>query len=193
MRPSRTVVTEGIPHIDFTAQFNLSKSFEKIHDIIWDLLQHVLSKRKSDDISGGLLLVYGDFDKSVFGVYQMGQNPLSGTLLSVSDDGFEGFLLEHMANSNNDGAILVNRDGQVLGANIYLMVDSLDCDIPEESGTRHLAACSFSKRKDVFATFVLSETRDRLMEFRDAKMVEKLIFTDNEKKSAPKKKGAKVE
>jgi DNA integrity scanning protein DisA with diadenylate cyclase activity len=59
--------------------------------------------------------------------------------------------------SGNDGAILINQDGQILAERVYLTVNDPGVEIPEGTGTRHISACSFSTRNDVLATFTLSE------------------------------------
>ena len=72
----------------------------------------------------------------------------------------------------SDGAIVVNRNGQIIGGKIYLTVDSPSSEVPEGCGTRHISAASFSQREDVISVFTLSEETYVVRSWKDGEYVE---------------------
>ncbi len=158
-----TEVTEGQvsvkkePYIDYSFQFNLARerTEKKIFSYMCDLAKKLLeTKRKL-----GLLVVLGTFDRysdySVPGMRQLGKNTIQ-KYINVAFGQFETDI-EKIFESKEDGAIIINHNGQILGTGIYLTVDHPSLEIPEGAGTRHISAASFSTRDDVISTFTLSE------------------------------------
>jgi len=168
-----------VSNINYVTQFNLAKSVEKNEKHILDILKIIMERKHKKSVEGGLLIIYGDFEPVVHGVVQMLSNPFQGQLLYINDENFVENLVEYMENDNNDGAILVNSDGQVLGANVYLIVENPVSKVPEQTGTRHIAASSFSIRKDVYSSYVLSETRNSITMFKGGEIVERILSCDD--------------
>jgi DNA integrity scanning protein DisA with diadenylate cyclase activity len=142
--------------IDYNNQFKLAKSIENGREAIFNGLKDIAKECLSNDGRLGLIIVFGAFDNhrgKVFNVAQMGANPVT-SYKTIYDDDFKSYLYEL---SKFDGALIINRTGQILGARTYLVIDNPDSIQDEDCGTRHRAAASFSRRDDVSYVFTLSE------------------------------------
>ena len=78
----------------------------------------------------------------------------------------------------SDGAIIVNRNGQIIGSRIYLVVDDSSLDVPDGCGTRHISAASFSTREDITAVFTLSEETSVVRTWKKGAFVEQFNPAD---------------
>tara|TARA_Y100000034_G_C6857987_1_gene390173 strand:- start:296 stop:880 length:585 start_codon:yes stop_codon:yes gene_type:complete len=152
-------ISQEIPHADFSFQFSAAREFLKIDKKIFTILKKTSKIFYKNCKKVGTIIVLGNFDLNenhlVDGMRQIGINSIQ-KFISFGYSNFDseiGKLIEE----NHDGAIIVNRSGQLLGSKIYLTVDNPSLDVPEECGTRHITAASFSKRRDVIAVFTLSE------------------------------------
>ena len=175
--------------VDFTNQFNQAKLLENGNETIFSTMKSISDQGHSASKRAGLLLVFGIFDIEdgiVSGVAQMGSNPIVN-YTSIFDDDFESFLIDKM--SKEDGAILINRTGQIIGGRVYLEVMHPDIAQEDEHGTRHRAAASFSMRKDVISIFTLSEQTLKLRRWAGGKVVETYDPTQIEPK--PKRRPGK--
>lgn len=145
--------------IDFSFQYNSGKEFKKVEKRIYNHLIDISKECFKKGVKSGAIIVYGYFDlykdHVVPGMRQIGVNPIQ-KYINITIPPFEkDFLL--MIKENQDGSIIINRDGQILGSKIYLTVDNPILDLPDGCSTRHITAASFSTRKDVTAVFTLSE------------------------------------
>ena len=145
------------PQIDFAFQLNLArdKSEKKIFSYLCEISQkfHKAGKRI------GVLVVLGIFGSAttpiVDGMRKLNTDKLD-SYINVNYPQFKDDLVE-IFESGEDGAIIINQDGQLLAEKVYLTVDDPSVEIPKGAGTRHISAASFSARKDVLAAFTLSE------------------------------------
>lgn len=148
------------PVIDFTDQLNFAAS-EDVENKILDILKHIakgVKDRKNDKL--GAIVVLGPWslaNPKVEGMIQLkpSTNPVEKSLTINSLDNVD--LVKYYSSYPFDGAIIVNTQGQIIGAGVYLVVDNPAIKIPEGCGTRHKAAASFSMREDVTTVFTLSE------------------------------------
>lgn len=145
--------------VDFSFQFSSAREFQKVEKKIYNNLIEISKNSYKTGLKIGCLIVCGYFDlyrdHSVPGMRQIGLNPVQ-KYLNITLPLFEKDFVS-MIKDNQDGSIVINRDGQILGSKIYLTVDNPVLDVPEGCGTRHITAASFSIRKDVMAVFTLSE------------------------------------
>jgi len=147
------------PHVDFSFQFNSAREFKKVEKKIYNNLIEISKDCFKNNLRLGCIIVYGYFDiykdHIVTGMRQIGINPIQKysniTIPSFDKD------LHLLIKEGNDGSIIINRDGQILGAKIYLTVDNPVLEVPDGCSTRHITAASFSTRKDVMSVFTLSE------------------------------------
>jgi DNA integrity scanning protein DisA with diadenylate cyclase activity len=158
------------PSVDFGLQFRLATDNEKVEELIFNILKNIASKAK--DRSLGAIVVFGDFSQSrqcVEGLVQMKPktNPITSLIMIDTEEGAE--VIETFSRYPYDGAIIVDKTGQILGAGIYLMVDHPTLDIPDGCGTRHKAAASFSLHNDVISVLTLSEETNTIRLWRDGK------------------------
>lgn len=181
------------PCVDFSLQFGLAKNNEKIEKCIFESLQeiaHVVSEGKASKI--GALIVIGDFEKfgpQIKGMVQMKpkQNPVEK--LMTLDEEHGASIIREFSGAGFDGAIVVDRTGQVVGAGIYLVIDDPMLDTPEDCGTRHKAAASFSKREDVICVLTLSEETNTVRVWQAGKIKEvfRVSGVEDEEKKQRKK------
>jgi len=172
------------PHIDFGMQFSLAKNNEKIEKCIFELLQQLardVAKGTIEEL--GVLIILGDFEK--YGVVAEGmvqmkpkQNPIES--LKMLDTSHGAAYIKEYSMSPYDGAIIVDRTGQIIGAGVYLIVSDPTLDIPEDCGTRHKAAASFSRRKDVISALTLSEETNTVRIWQNGKVKEVYRVSDEE-------------
>lgn len=145
------------PQIDFSFQLNLArdKTEKKIFSYLCEISQKFYKKQEKI----GLLIVFGIFGGSessiVDGMRSLTKEKID-VYLNINFPQFKDNIME-MFEAGEDGAIIINQDGQILAEKVYLTVDNPSLDIPEGTGTRHISGASFSTRNDVLATFTLSE------------------------------------
>lgn len=153
MNEEQAVVAKTSPKVDFSYQFNVIR--EKVEKKIFSLMCDISKKLLKEKKSIGILVVLGTFGVTTEGMRLFGKQSIEKyiNVIYPSSEADISKLFE----SGDDGAIIINRGGEVLGSGIYLMVDDPTLDIPEGTGTRHISAASFSQREDVLASFTLSE------------------------------------
>jgi DNA integrity scanning protein DisA with diadenylate cyclase activity len=160
--------------VDFSFQFSAAREFQKVEKKIYNNLIEVSKNCYKTGLKIGCLIVYGYFDlyrdHNVPGMRQIGLNPVQ-KYLNIAISSFEKDFVS-MIKDNQDGSIIVNRDGQILGSKIYLTVDNPVLDVPEGCGTRHITAASFSMRKDVMSVFTLSEETFLVRTWKDGQISE---------------------
>lgn len=163
------------PYVDFSMQFSFAKNDEKFERTIFEILKD-LAKAVAAGVEAplGALVVLGDFEKEprVDGMVQMKpkQNPIEALRMADTEAGKQ-CIIEY-SRPPYDGAVVVDRSGQIIGAGIYLVVDSPMLDTPEDCGTRHKAAASFSLRNDVIGVLTLSEETNTVRVWKDGKLKE---------------------
>lgn len=158
------------PSVDFSYQLNIGR--EKVEKKIFAYLCDISARLYKDKKRVGTLIVLGCFDSetNVFGLRQLGTKKVD-KYINVAFGQFEVEIIK-LFDSGDDGAIIINQNGQILGTEIYLMVDNPSLDIPEGAGTRHISAASFSTREDVLSTFTLSEESLAVRMWKDGQFVE---------------------
>jgi DNA integrity scanning protein DisA with diadenylate cyclase activity len=163
-----------VASVDFSFQFSAAREYQKVEKRIFNFLCEISKDFYSKEKSIGILVVLGVFDTAsgyvVSGMRQIGINPVqkyinisSSTLSKDARKIFE---------EGADGAIVVNRNGQIIGNRVYLIVDNPALEVPEGCGTRHISAASFSSREDVLAVFTLSEETHVVRTWKDSVFVE---------------------
>jgi len=180
-------VEHNQPQSDFSFQYSLSKEFLRIEKKIFDTLKRVSLKCYTSEKSLGTMIVYGSFDFNenhiVKGLRQIGVNPIQ-RFVSFGYNNFNEDITSLIL-ENNDGAIIVDKSGQILGARVYLTVDNPSLDVPEGCGTRHITAASFSQRKDVLSVTTLSEESLAVRRWKDGSFIDQ--FFPSEEKSEEEK------
>jgi DNA integrity scanning protein DisA with diadenylate cyclase activity len=170
------------PSVDFSLQFCLATDNEKVEEDILGILKNMVSEARHDV---GAIVVFGDFSKSrqcVAGLIQMKPktNPITSLIMIDSKEGAE--IVKTFSMPPHDGAIVVDKTGQILGAGIYLMVNHPTLELPEGCGTRHKAAASFSLHNDVISVLTLSEETNIIRLWRDGKEEEVIEIELGDKK-----------
>jgi DNA integrity scanning protein DisA with diadenylate cyclase activity len=168
--------------IDFSMQFSFAKNNERVERCIFESLQKLakeVTTGKQDAI--GSIIVLGDFEKfgpKVDGMVQMKpkQNPIES--LKMFDSLHGNDYIKEFSESPFDGAIIVDKTGQIVGAGVYLVVSDPTLDTPEDCGTRHKAAASFSRRNDVISVLTLSEETNTVRIWQHGKIKEVYRTTD---------------
>lgn len=163
------------PYVDFSLQFGFAKSDERVETSLYDILKGIAAEiAEGHRENMGALIVLGDFShsQSVEGLVQMKpkQNPIDD-LITVDDEDVVDLIIQ-FSEAPYDGAVVVDRTGQVIGAGVYLIVDNPTLEVPEDCGTRHKAAASFSLRSDVLAVLTLSEETNTIRIWKDGKQAE---------------------
>jgi len=161
------------PNVDFSLQLSLDKNSEHVESSIFSWLKIIateVAEEKLDPL--GAIIVLGDFEENdgiVEGMVQMKpkQNPIESYIIIDGEDSRDHIVEFSVAPF--DGAIIVNRTGQIIGAGIYLVVDNPLLDMPDDCGTRHKAAASFSERNDVISVLTLSEETNTVRLWKDGK------------------------
>jgi len=186
-----------LPFVDFSLQFGLAKNSEKVEKCIFESLKEIAKSIADGSASKlGALIVVGDFEKHgpvIQGMVQMKpkQNPVEKLMLFDGEQG-AGFINE-LSGSGFDGAMVVDRTGQILGAGIYLVVDDPTLDTPEDCGTRHKAAASFSRRPDVISVLTLSEETNTVRVWQHGKVKEVFrVLGHEEEEKKQKRKNSKA-
>jgi len=175
--------TDGAKRVsctDFSYQFNAARDFQKVEKKIYGLLCDVSRENLDKKRTLGLLVVLGIFDNNgsytVNGMRQIGVNPIQ-KYINICEDPFLKDI-SIMMREGHDGAIVVNRNGQILGSRIYLVVDDSSLDVPDGCGTRHISAASFSTRDDITAVFTLSEETSVVRTWKNGSFVEQFNPAD---------------
>lgn len=183
------------PYVDFSLQFNLAKNNEKIERCIFESLRDVaksVAEGKSTKL--GALIVLGDFEKfgpRTKGMVQMKpkQNPVESLIMLENENGPS--IIREFSGTGFDGAMIVDKTGQIIGAGVYLVIDQPMLETPEDCGTRHKAAASFSKRADVISVLTLSEETNTVRIWQDGKVKEVFRISEDEEEKRQKKKNIK--
>lgn len=159
---------------DFSFQFSAAREFKKVEKKIFNLLCSISKDSFKDKKRHGLLVVLGSFDVAkdyvVYGMRQIGVNPVQ-KYTNIAINSFEKDI-KSLFSKDYDGAIIINRNGQVIGARIYLTVNDPSLEVPGGCGTRHITAASFSKRDDVISVSTLSEETNIVRVWKDGSFVE---------------------
>jgi DNA integrity scanning protein DisA with diadenylate cyclase activity len=158
------------PVVDFTAQFCLADKSEEIENEIFNSLKKIAGKiSDGSESSAGAIVVLGDFSnaKKVNGLVQMKpkENPITCLIKVGTEEGINTILT--YSKEPFDGAVIVDKSGQIIGAGIYLVVEHPLLELPEKCGTRHKAAASFSLRDDVISVLTLSEETNTIRIWKD--------------------------
>lgn len=160
------------PSVDFSFQLNLAR--DKTEKKIFSYLSEISQKNYQSENKIGLLIVLGIFGCSkspiVDGMRSLTKEKID-VYLNINFSQFKEEIME-MFQAGNDGAIIINQDGQILAEKIYLTVDNPSLEIPEGTGTRHISGASFSTRHDVLATFTLSEETSVVRIWKDGHYTE---------------------
>lgn len=167
---SEEKVRVSSPSVDFSYQLNIGR--EKVEKKIFSYLCEISKKFYKSEKKIGALIVLGCFDleSHIHGMRQLGSKKLE-KYINIAFGQFEADILK-ILESGDDGAIIINQNGQILGTEIYLMVDNPSLDIPEGTGTRHISAASFSTRDDILSVFTLSEETLAVRMWKDGQFVE---------------------
>jgi DNA integrity scanning protein DisA with diadenylate cyclase activity len=163
-----------ISSVDFSFQFSSARESQKVEKKIYNNLMEISKSCYKTARGIGCIIVYGNFDvyrdHIIPGMRQIGINPIQ-KYVNIAIGSFEKDFIS-MVKDNQDGSIIINRDGQILGSKIYLTVDNPILDVPEGCGTRHITAASFSTRKDVMSVFTLSEETSLVRIWKDGQISE---------------------
>lgn len=165
------------PHIDFSLQFRLA--YEK--DVELSIV-HLLKDISNDVSSGkidavGAIVVLGDLNQNngiVEGMVQMKPqlNPI-GEYINIAKNDARDLVLK-FSSDPFDGAIVVEKSGQIVGAGVYLTIEHPNLKLPDGCGTRHKAAASFSLRDDIVAAFTLSEENNIVRVWMQGEVIDTL-------------------
>jgi len=154
---------------DFSFQFSAAREHQKVEKKVFNILCEISKENESTDTRLGILVVFGVFDTSkdyvVSGMRQIGINPIQ-KYIDISSSSFKNDISE-LFRDGADGAIIINRNGQIIGSKVYLIVDNPSLEVPDGCGTRHISAASFSERDDVIAVFTLSEETSVVRTWKD--------------------------
>jgi DNA integrity scanning protein DisA with diadenylate cyclase activity len=159
---------------DFSFQFSAAREHQKVEKKIFNMLCEISKENKDRQKKLGILVVFGIFDVAkdyiVSGMRQIGINPIQ-KYIDISSTSFKKDI-QTLFREEADGAIIVNRNGQIIGSRVYLIVDNPALEVPDGCGTRHISAASFSIRDDVIAVFTLSEETSVVRTWKDSAFVD---------------------
>jgi len=159
---------------DFSFQFSAAREHQKVGKKIFNILCEISKENKDRQKKLGILVVFGVFDTAkdylVSGMRQIGINPIQ-KYIDISTTSSKKSV-EALFREDADGAIVINRNGQIIGGRVYLLVDNPALEVPEGCGTRHISAASFSTRDDVIAVFTLSEETSIVRTWKDGEFVD---------------------
>ena len=168
---------------DFSFQFSAAREHQKVEKKIFSILCEISKENKDSQKKLGILVVLGIFDTAkdyiVTGMRQIGINPIQ-KYIDISSTSFKKDIAT-LFREEADGAIVVNRNGQIIGSKVYLIVDNPALEVPEGCGTRHISAASFSIRDDVIAVFTLSEETSIVRTWKNGEFVDQYNPEDDEK------------
>ncbi len=158
-----------ITSADFSFQFSAAREHQKVEKKVFNILCEISKENKKRGSSLGILVVFGVFDTAkdyvVSGMRQIGRNPIQ-KYIDISNNSFKDDI-SGLFRDGSDGAIVINRNGQIIGSKVYLIVDNPSLEVPDGCGTRHISAASFSEREDVIAVFTLSEETSVVRTWKD--------------------------
>ena len=159
---------------DFSFQFSAAREHQKVEKKIFSILCEISKENKERQKQLGILVVFGVFDTAkdyiVSGMRQIGINPIQ-KYIDISSTSSKSDI-QSMFREEADGAIVVNRNGQLIGSRVYLIVDNPALEVPDGCGTRHISAASFSTRDDVIAVFTLSEETSVVRTWKSGEFVD---------------------
>ena len=168
---------------DFSFQFSAAREHQKVEKKIFSILCEISKEKKDSPKKLGILVVLGVFDTAkdyiVTGMRQIGINPIQ-KYIDISSTSFKKDIAT-LFREEADGAIVINRNGQIIGSKVYLIVDNPALEVPEGCGTRHISAASFSIRDDVIAVFTLSEETSIVRTWKNGEFVDQYNPEDDEK------------
>lgn len=152
------MINDKKPNTDFSNQSKFTNCDLAEQRLIYKL--HLMGEHMITEEKLGAIVVFGDFLKDdcvVDGIVQMKpkENPVD-EFLTIDSAGSVRFMVK-FSSAPYDGAIIVDRSGQIIGAGVYLVVENPTIEIPDGCGTRHKAAASFSLRDDVISVLTISE------------------------------------
>lgn len=185
------------PSINYTRQAKLQGKRYSGGDVAayaFSLVSQVADILFEKGVKRGLIVVIGDFvpEKGpVSGMRQMGRNVIEGKFMRLDDKNFLRMIT--LKDELGDGAVIADSSGQVLGARAYLIVDHPEASIPEEGGTRHLAAASASMRPDAVAAITLSEETGTVRLFEGGSAVRVYDPRKSTRAKSKRKRGKKKE
>lgn len=179
------------PSVDVKEQVALGAEVPPKPDItreVFRLISESADALHQKGLKRGALIVIGRFASmgQVKGAMPPKTNPFEGLYVSASDKAFQHMLLHDEA--LEDGAVVVDTSGQVLGGRIYLLVDHPEVKVPEGCFARYKAAASTSLRRDVESVITLSEGKNVARVFRDGKVVSTYDPAAAKQRRARKKK-----
>jgi len=162
-------VVRKVTSADFSFQFSAAREHQKVEKKVFNILCEISKEDRERDTKLGILVVFGVFDTSkeyvVSGMRQIGINPIQ-KYIDISSSSFKDDISD-LFRDGSDGAIVINRNGQIIGSKVYLIVDNPSLEVPDGCGTRHISAASFSERDDVIAVFTLSEETSVVRTWKD--------------------------
>lgn len=150
---------------------NTSKIEENIFSILEDIALDVVNGRTD---AMGSIIVFGNFLQSrdrTENLIQMKpkKNPINSLIMVGSEESI--LTIKKFSRHPYDGAIVIDITGQIIGAGIYLVVDHPTIDLPEDCGTRHKAAASFSLQNNVYSVLTLSGETNSVRIWKSGKEV----------------------
>tara|TARA_A200000159_G_scaffold164928_1_gene197519 strand:- start:6302 stop:6880 length:579 start_codon:yes stop_codon:yes gene_type:complete len=162
-------VAKKITSADFSFQFSAAREHQKVEKKVFKILCEISRESIKANKKLGILVVFGVFDTAkdcvVSGMRQIGINPIQ-KYIDISNSSYNEDI-SGLFRDGSDGAIIINRNGQVIGSKVYLIVDNPSLEVPDGCGTRHISAASFSERDDVIAVFTLSEETSVVRTWKD--------------------------
>ena len=176
-------VVRKVTSTDFSFQFSAAREHQKVEKKIFSILCEISKENKEKSKKLGILVVLGVFDTAkdyiVTGMRQIGINPIQ-KYIDISSTSSKKDIAT-LFREEADGAIVINRNGQIIGSKVYLIVDNPALEVPEGCGTRHISAASFSIRDDVTAVFTLSEETSIVRTWKNGEFVDQYNPEDDEK------------
>ena len=173
-------VARKVTSADFSFQFSAAREHQKVEKKVFNILCEISREDKKRDTKLGILVVFGVFDTSkeyvVSGMRQIGINPIQ-KYIDISSPAFKDDVSD-LFRDGSDGAIVINRNGQIIGSKVYLIVDNPSLEVPDGCGTRHISAASFSERDDVIAVFTLSEETSVVRTWKDGSFTDQFDAED---------------
>ena len=167
------------PSVDFSLQLSLLAD-EEVESSILNTLRELASDVANKKCTGiGAIVVLGDFIQGYLaeGLVQMKpkQNPIKSLIKIDEKEGVDTVRI--FSSSPYDGAIVVNKTGQIIGAGLYLVVDHPEIEIPDDCGTRHKAAASFSLRDGIISVLTLSEETNSVRIWKNGELNKEIKST----------------
>jgi len=176
VQPSNADTVRKTTSADFSFQFSAAREHQKVEKKIFSILCEISKENKERQKKLGILVVLGVFDTAkdyiISGLRQIGINPIQKYIDISSISASSKKDISTLFRDEADGAIIINRNGQIIGGRVYLIVDNPGLEVPDGCGTRHISAASFSIRDDVIAVFTLSEETSVVRSWKNGAFVE---------------------